>query len=734
MNKLITIAFGVACATALALSASAKTYYWMGAAAGGNEPLFFNTPANGTIGWAASPDATKTIAHIPSAGNDYVILGIARWDAQGSKWNFPGETLTIAGKLAFKTGGSGDLIHTTKRVIAAGGTIQAMSSPVKEVLEAEFEIPAGQTLTVMQQGTGDRSITLGNNSKNNRLLGSGTLNINATSGSSASCVTIALDGSEFTGELTSSGEGPTSATISVLKEFAGTVGGVPAGPSVRFYYGTNLTERGIRVTTTLIPESLKTKLTFFSPTVDFTAENFPLMTFPEGTSVNTNDFTVYHSTSATGAGTKFNQLGIQVNEDNSMTLMANFTGKSAEVNSWRILPSITRNSWIEREDDDGEGVLTQPEAVYGQSYIERTINGEPWNGVMPTAPGEYTVNWTIPATGEYTGLFAELSFKITPYVDPILSSLRVFRKGGTYWMGVGSLQAAANRAAAAGGGIIEVNTNYLYCGSNSEFKGDVILRACTDPRVTAREFIVDLHSVNVDMNFKLSTDGTSLTVSNIVFTSDNDLAASGLFRIVAKNCSLRFGENAEFRLATSGSYGVVDCNTDSPTVCLEGLVVTNQNIARTLVNVGAANARVVVGKGTRICNNQSVSLNVARADSTVDLFGGVLTGNTVSEALVKSAGPINVKGSPVVWNNKTSAGAQANVKPADATKINLVGDLEEGACVGVTCGGKGGDQFGVWTDGEAKKGFVCDAKPNLLTRIKNGLLLWSTPGMLISIF
>ena len=163
-------------------------------------------------------------------------------------------------------------------------------------------------------------------------------------------------------------------------------------------------------------------------------------------------------------------------------------------------------------------------------------------------------------------------------------------------------------------------------------------------------------------------------------------------------------------------------------------MVTNLNVACSLVNVGAANARVVVGKGTRICNNQSVSLNVARADSTVDLFGGVLTGNTVSEALVKSAGPINVKGSPVVWNNKTSAGAQANVKPADATKINLVGDLEEGACVGVTCGGKGGDQFGVWTDGEAKKGFVCDAKPNLLTRIKNGLLLWSTPGMLISIF
>ena len=41
MNKLITIAFGVACATALALSASATTYYYVG---NKSEPAFKKSP------------------------------------------------------------------------------------------------------------------------------------------------------------------------------------------------------------------------------------------------------------------------------------------------------------------------------------------------------------------------------------------------------------------------------------------------------------------------------------------------------------------------------------------------------------------------------------------------------------------------------------------------------------------------------------------------------------------
>ena len=737
MNKLITIAFGVACATALALSASATTYYYVGSK---SEPAFRNSP-NGGSGWSTTRDGTPVSLNLETqaAGNDFVMSS----DVNTDLLDFKGETLTIeGGAMQFKNNSPAPKYTFKKIIMNPGGSIKpTMGNNVTMLFDsiefADTNCSASFCWTKVINGG---VFTVGGTG--GKIIGKGQLKFRclAPSGISGCGIDLAADASEFSGPVSFTDPDVLGDFVfRISDKFAGYLVNLPDSMSdFRVKYdGLLPAGQGLRMSEQAIPAALKTKLTFWTDgSTDFTEKNLPLITFTAaGTGVDVEEFTIYHHTAKTGTGTKFENLGLMINEDGTKTIVANYEGPQVDVNTWLVEMNLTKTSWQEREDDPG--VLTEPIPKYGASLMKRTINGERWNGEMPTAPGTYTIVWSVDATAEYTDLSVSCTFTINAFVDSIDYSFRYLKNGERWWRGTEALRTAITALDGAGG-IVEVNTNVdVSAGAQLDYpiNDSTTIRGCSDPRRAGRKIVYTVGSTAKDYCFKISKPNVSVSISNLVFEAARGLEGC-LFKITGADCSLRMGANAVFGTAGACSASVVELNSAGarPTVCFEGLVVTNLNVACSLVNVGAANARVVVGKGTRICNNQSVSLNVARADSTVDLFGGVLTGNTVSEALVKSAGPINVKGSPVVWNNKTSAGAQANVKPADATKINLVGDLEEGACVGVTCGGKGGDQFGVWTDGEAKKGFVCDAKPNLLTRIKNGLLLWSTPGMLISIF
>ena len=79
-------------------------------------------------------------------------------------------------------------------------------------------------------------------------------------------------------------------------------------------------------------------------------------------------------------------------------------------NEWTTEAAIDKTEWMKTLDEPGK--LTAPVAKFGP--IVATLNGQDWDGVLPTEVGSYTAKWTVEETANYTGLEVTISFKVKP--------------------------------------------------------------------------------------------------------------------------------------------------------------------------------------------------------------------------------------------------------------------------------------------------------------------------------
>ena len=79
---------------------------------------------------------------------------------------------------------------------------------------------------------------------------------------------------------------------------------------------------------------------------------------------------------------------------------------SPAANSWTVEPGIDPASWTVGET---AGTLTAGVAAHGEVSV--TLNGQPFDGILPEAAGSYTLVYSVPA-GNYAALSKEVKFTI----------------------------------------------------------------------------------------------------------------------------------------------------------------------------------------------------------------------------------------------------------------------------------------------------------------------------------
>lgn len=764
MNMNIKRCLAVLFVILLASAVQAKTYYYIGSSSAGDEDLILESKAGGKVGWAESSNATQTVYHKAANGNDYVIPEYsganyetkvsARIKGGATAQNpvtLPGNSLTLRGSFALK----GDFGHYVKLppVIADGGQISEAADEHFVQVMADFSVAEGRKLSFTlscnaTKNTEYRSLEIGAGSQNT-LTGGGSIYVGGKGGdltTKNSYVDFKADMSGFTGAIKRHDTYPTGPRKFILKisdKFAGSIESLPDNTEqVQVSFDGVLGDKGLRVSSTTVPPALKTKLVFHSATADFTVKNLPLMTFPVGTGLEVSDFTVKHAETKGGSATAFENLGVRVNDDGAMTLCANYEGQVVELNSWTIEPALSKTAWMEREDEPG-ALTTQPEAKFGNDTMTVTLNGEPWDGTMPTAVGSYTLTWSVAATESYTGISASRSFAITSYVNPINSPVRYFSSASAYWKGALTINDAL-LAMPSSGGIIEVNQDVAADAMNCSYaKGSIVVRSCTDPSKAGRRFTVKRLG---DAVADLPTGG-NLVISNVCFLSEGRNAS--LFDVKGGNLTL--GEGVELRAVQPADKkgGLVSLSAAAGTLRIEGAILTNSTVAVPMIDLSAAHAHTVsIGLGSVIEGNRTVGngfggkgllVDLSNASQSLGISGGSLANNTIasgSSGLIRAtAGLVNLSGSPVVYGNvKSDDGSQANVVPSNADIVKLAGALEKGSKIGVRYGAKD-ENFGTVTGQgltlEVARLFKNDLTPTLLGSISGSDLVWRAPGLVL---
>lgn len=750
--KFLTAVFTV---QLVAFAATAKTYYFIGTAGSGSEDRIYTSKQGESAGWAESATATTAIGHTAANGNDYVIVqgAMARMDpgkAKNKDGVLPGDSLTIAGSLLLKSD-NGETYHLPP-VIGDGGTISGASNNHVNRIDANISIPEGRELSLNVSCSNDktdefRDIVIGVSGKSNAITGAGTLRLGGGGGNTStvtSYIELAADMSGFSGAIAArTGDyaaGPRLFHVKISGAFGGSVEALPTNTKkVMVNYDGLPAETGLKVSSTTIPSGLKTALVLYSPTADWTVKNLPLMTFPAGMGLSLDEMAVKHAKQKDGAETAFADLGVVVNGDLTMTIVANFEGKVVQVNGWMVEPALTKSSWMVREDEPGE--LTPPAAKLGADSMTATLNGKPWDGTMPTAVGTYEVVWSVQETADYTGISVSRSFTITEYVDPATANVRYFSSDSPYWKKADSISAALS-ALPASGGIIEVNADFEQDVTEFNFtRGNVVLRSCSDPSKAGRKFTVKRGlTARTIVN-----SGCGLVISNLSYqVADVDRSAA-LFSV--DGGTLTLGEDAEARVNSQGKNkgALVDMEAVAGKLCLSGAILTNSTTETPLIKLSGHAHAVDVLPGTAIVGNRTRGSNFGDkplladmvAGQTLNLRGGVCTNNVLGTGccgFVRSAGAVKVSGSPIVRDNRKSDSSQANLVPTKASVVQLDGALASTASIGVRYGAKD-EQFGTVTGQGVTTAmahcFKSDLARKCFGRISGTDLLWQGPGLMM---
>lgn len=96
----------------------------------------------------------------------------------------------------------------------------------------------------------------------------------------------------------------------------------------------------------------------------------------------------------------------------------NFT-ISAAANAWTVEPAIGATTWA--AGDPAPACRWNVSAAHGTPVV--TLDGQPFDGKLPTAAGRYTLTYSVPATTEWTGLCREYELTVLAEKKAVPSSV-----------------------------------------------------------------------------------------------------------------------------------------------------------------------------------------------------------------------------------------------------------------------------------------------------------------------
>ena len=300
---------------------------------------FYCTPTNenGTLksskkGWAEAKGG-ESVRHIVEPGHKYVAEAFLNTPqvTDGSVQEFPGDELYLSSWLElysdvrFKkliTGGLKTVfcVDANNCDVTVSGAVEMESGNTLEMIVCA----ENRRLELAATLTGDETTViklLGQNQKNDSNLG----------------YVFSGDASGFKGRIKDGiGVNPGCVyhcmfDVSFTGSFGGSVESFPTNVANAWFNYDGLpdtrTTRGLTMSceTPADVASVTNNIILYSdsPSVDFDASNFPLMTFPAGTAVDPAQFTVCHATEVGGEKTAFEDLYAIRNADETITLIAN---------------------------------------------------------------------------------------------------------------------------------------------------------------------------------------------------------------------------------------------------------------------------------------------------------------------------------------------------------------------------------------------------------------------------
>ena len=351
--------------------------------------------------WNRDPNATVGVSHKATAGYHYVVLpdktiALISQASEGDN-KFAGRSLTLEGTMVLRYAAGEKYV---KEWIVQDGMIRSAESGTYKLNGETFSIPDEQSLTFRYSVNGwptDGSQTYDIMAQS--IIGAGTVLIDAATAGKDSGLALSGDASGFTGAIAmkDGATEPQNFTLTIANAFGGTIESLPAAANVtevRFNSGANA-DRGLVVSSTTIPEALKSKLVVYG--YDVAAADKPLITFPAGTTVNAAEFTIRHASSVDAEGTAFKSVRKVTNSDGTISLYPNveytlsFEGLNGEEN-----PNEGKTFTV-----DDELILIAPGQRDGYVFGGWQENGEPISYIRKGTMGNKTLTATWVSTNDY---------------------------------------------------------------------------------------------------------------------------------------------------------------------------------------------------------------------------------------------------------------------------------------------------------------------------------------------
>ena len=291
--KLVLEAVENADGTVSLVTKAGRTFYKLGSDPAGKTSWYTNDSA--TVGWTTPAGATTTT---PFSADDMTISDFVVKDVmfrspeKGMSCTFGGRSLTLTGsdpggnRMMFK-GPDGAVYHIADLRVE-DATIFNGNSGRAYTLAGKLTIGSGKICGFDGSDTGTRTIVV-----DSAVYGDETTTLRiADANGSGTPVYVLNDLANFTGRLDVPAARNTTFKLTLNGAFNGSL--LSLGKTVAFFvnYDGLPADKGLRVAEMSVPEGLRTQLTFFSETADFTADGLPLLTFPAGTQLNPADFEI----------------------------------------------------------------------------------------------------------------------------------------------------------------------------------------------------------------------------------------------------------------------------------------------------------------------------------------------------------------------------------------------------------------------------------------------------------
>ena len=342
-----------------------------------------------------------------------------------------------------------------------------------------------------------------------------------------------------------------------------------------------------------------------------------------------------------------------------------------------------------------------------------------------------------------------------------VAETRYSSDGGETWT-EGTLTAAVTAANKNADTIIELNKNVSFpAGSQLTFERanqKVLLRSNTE---TGERYTIT-RTAGVggsgEANLKLNAASVSLTIENILIdlggTKGNVIST---ISSTASNSSVVLGEGVEIFNAKMDNSSLVQLIATSSSLTLDGAVIyniTGANVILYASATGAGSSITINAGGVRNCEASSGNAAIVFMDSenstftmtggfikdnkstlstssegksvvirtgakatAVNISGGEISGNTwantkATYGVLYIETSVNFSGNPVIRGNKWKGSTEKNVTVVSGTTIQQIGNLTEGAYIGVSYGSKEGDSFGSLSEAgfTGAEHFRCDGK------------------------